>query len=365
MADKVIGVGIVGVTPGRSWATMSHIPALRALPGYEIVGVANSSMASSEAAAAACDIPRAFPDAAALANDPAVDLVAVTVKVPQHKVLVDAALDAGKMVYCEWPLGNGLKEAEEMAARAKSLGVRTAIGLQARSSPVIRYLRDLIREGYVGEVLSTTLIGSAMSQGAFINELHAYTNDRRTGATALTIPFGHTVDALCWCLGEFRELWATLEMRRKTFTVIETGEQHPMNIDDQIVVGGVLESGAVASVHYRGGLSRGTNLLWEINGTEGDLQVTSIAGHAQMFELTLLGGKGEDQAMSVLEIPARYRTVPPEIDSFAVNVGEAYARFAEGPEATDPVPDFDTAVVRHRLIDAVERAAASGERVTL
>jgi len=135
LVDGRIGVGVVGATPGRSWSTLAHIPALRLLPGYEVVAVANGSMASSQAAATALDLPRAFPDAAALARDPAVDLVAVTVKVPHHKALVDAALDAGKMIYCEWPLGNGLAEAEAMASRARSIGVRTAVGLQARSSP--------------------------------------------------------------------------------------------------------------------------------------------------------------------------------------------------------------------------------------
>ncbi len=82
MKKKIIGVGIVGVTPGRSWAAISHIPALRALPQYEIVAVANSTAASSEAAAKAFDIPHPHPDAAALARDPDVDPVAITVKVP-------------------------------------------------------------------------------------------------------------------------------------------------------------------------------------------------------------------------------------------------------------------------------------------
>ncbi len=182
--------------------------------------------------------------------------------------------------------------------------------------------------------------------------------------------FGHMVDALCWCLGEFREVSATLAMRRKTYTVIETQEQYPMNVDDQIVVGGVLESGAVVSIHYRGGVSRGTNLLWEINGTEGDLQITSMSGHAQTFgaqkfELTLRGGRGEDTGLKVLEIPGKYRAIPAEVEGFAVNVGGAYARFADGPGARDPVPDFDAALVRHRLLDAVERSAESGQRVTL
>ncbi len=365
MVNDKIKVGIVGVTPGRSWATISHIPALRGLPGYELVAVANSNEKSSASAAEAYDIPRSYGDAAAMARDPDVDLVAITVKVPQHRVLVDAALDAGKMVYCEWPLGNGLEDAVAMAEHARLAGVRTAVGLQARSSPVIRYVHDLIRDGYVGEVLSTTLIGSGMSWGPAVNVPHAYTHDRVNGATLLTIPFGHTTDALCYCLGEFKEVTATTAMRRQNYTVIETQEQRPMAVEDQIVVGGVLESGAVAAIHYRGGVSRGTNLLWEINGTEGDLQVTSFAGHAQMFELTLRGGHGEAAGLEVLPIPAAYRTVPDSIDGFAVNVAEAYARFAAGDSGIDPIPDFEDAVVRHRLLDAIERSAASGERVVL
>ena len=366
MQKKTIGVGLVGVTPGKSWAARTHVPALRTLPAYEIVGVANSSLASSQAAAKALDIPEALPDVRALAVDGKVDLVTVTVKVPHHKELVDAALDAGKMVFCEWPLGNGLAEAEAMAARAKELGVRTAVGLQARCSPTVRYVRDLIREGYLGKVLSTTLVGSAGVAGASeMPEAYTYLADRKNGATMLTIPFGHTIDALCWCLGDFREVWALSAMRRKSFTVAETKEVRPTNADDQIVIGGVLENGIVVSAHYRGGLSRGTTLLWEINGTEGDLQITAPLGHLQMSELTLRGGRDQDKQLAVMEIPAKYRTVSASLGGPAVAVAEEYARFAKGPATADAVPDFDAAVHLHTLLDAIERSAKSGERVTI
>ncbi|CAE6780198.1 Gfo/Idh/MocA family protein [Xanthomonas arboricola] len=364
MKDK-IRVGIVGVTPGRSWATVTHIPALQALPDYEIVAVANSHQASSEKAAKEFGIPKAFPSAAALAHDPDVDVVAVTVKVPFHKELVNAALDGKKQIYCEWPLGNGLVEAEAMAGRARELGIATAVGLQARSSPTIRYVRDLIRDGYVGKVLSSTLVGSAISNGATAPESLAYMFDQKNGASSFTIAFGHAIDALCWVLGEFREIDATLQTRCPTFIVEETKEVRPNDTHDQIVVGGVLENGTVVSAHYRGGLSRGTNLLWEINGTEGDLRITAPHGHLQMAELTLHGGRDDDSALSVMEIPAKYRTVPAELAGPAVAVAEAYARFAKGADTVEPPPDFDEAVKRHRLLDAIERSAATGTRIKL
>ncbi|WP_434093844.1 hypothetical protein [Streptomyces flaveolus] len=40
-----------------------------------------------------------------------------------------AAMSAGKSVLCEWPLGNGLAEAEDMAQQARGHGVSTVVGL--------------------------------------------------------------------------------------------------------------------------------------------------------------------------------------------------------------------------------------------
>jgi predicted dehydrogenase len=365
LMTDTIGVGLIGVTPGSSWASVTHVPALRSLPGYEVVAVANSSFESSQAAAYAMDIPKAFANAKELAADPEVDLVAVTVKVPHHLELVTAALDARKMVYCEWPLGANLTEAQTMANQARELGIRTAVGLQARSTPTVRYVRDLIRDGYVGEVLSTTLIGSGVSNGATEPQSSIYLNDRANGANVLTIALGHTLDGLCWVLGEFREVSATLATRRPAYTIKETQQVRSRDVHDQIAIDGVLTNGVVVSAHYRGGLTRGTNLLWEINGTQGDLQITAPSGHLQLAELTLFGGRGDDAGLSEMAIPGKYRTVPEELEGMAVTVGEAYARFNQGSDATDQIPDFNDGLKRHRLLDAIERSAASGERVTL
>lgn len=360
-----VGVGIVGLTPQRSWSARTHLPALRALQDFDVVAVANSTLDSSRAAAQASDIPHAFATAEELAGHPDVDLVAVTVRVARHRRAVDAALDAHKMVYCEWPLGVDLADAAAMADRAREVGVRTAVGLQARSTPTIRYVRDLVRDGYVGQVLSSTLVGSMGTIGASEVEANTYINDRAQGANGLTIAFGHTVDALCWVLGEFREVSATLATRRPTYQVSETQEVRTRDVDDQVAVNGVLTDGTVVSAHYRGGLSRGTNLRWEINGTEGDLEITAPVGHAQLASLTLRGAQGDEETLSPMAVPEEYRTVPADLSGPAVTVGEAYARFAEGPAATDPLPDFDDAVTRHRLIEAIERSAATGRRITL
>jgi predicted dehydrogenase len=363
--DKRIRVGIIGASPERGWAAEAHIPALKSLSDdFKITALSTSRRESADAASRLFGVPVAFDDHRDLVNRADVDVVAITVKVAYHLELATAALNAGKAVYCEWPLGNGLKEAETLAALAKKKGVLAVAGLQARSAPSVAYVHDLIKQGYVGEVLSTTLIGSGMGWGPTVEPYNAYTNDKKNGATMLSIALGHAADALCHCLGEVRELSATMAMRRKSFTIAETGETKPMKTDDQVLVTGLLEGGAAFSIHYRGGVSRGTNLLWEINGTEGDLQLTAAGGQAQIFEMTVQGGKGAQSLLKVLPVPQQYRWSPPQGPS--TNVAQAYARFARDyREGTHFCPTFEDAVTRHRMLNAIETSAASGRRQTL
>jgi predicted dehydrogenase len=362
---KRIRVGIIGANPDRGWAAQAHIPALTSLSDdFEITALSTSRRESADAAGKLFDVPLAFDNHHELVNSPAVDVVAVTVKVPHHLELATAALEAGKAVYCEWPLGNGLKEAETLAALAKKQGVLAVAGLQARSAPSVAYVDELIKQGYVGEVLSTTLIGSGMGWGPTVEPYNVYTNDKKNGATMLSIALGHTADALCYCLGEARELSATMTMRRKTFTIAGAGESRPMNAEDQVGVSGLLEGGAAFSIQYRGGVSRGTNLLWEINGSEGDLQLTATGGQAQIWEMDVRGGKGAQSALENLPVPGRYRWAPPQ--GPGTNVAQAYSRFARDyREGTHFCPTFDDAVTRHRMLNAIETAAATGRRQTL
>src|SRR5262249_17360345 len=120
---KRIRVGIVGVNPTRGFAAAAHIPALKALPHFEIVAVCTTNQTSAEKAARHFGIPMAFSDAGQLTGHPEVDLVVVTVKVPDHYAPVMKAIEAGKHVYCEWPLGRNTSEAKILLAAAEERGI--------------------------------------------------------------------------------------------------------------------------------------------------------------------------------------------------------------------------------------------------
>src|SRR6202048_2096163 len=199
---STLGVGIIGVSPVWGWAATAHIPALRALPHYEIRALSARSAESARAVGQVFGVSAVFADHEQLVTQPDIDVVAVTVKVPHHRELVTAALAAGKAVYCEWPLGRDLDDARAMAALAAEKGVRTVVGLQARQAPAIEFVQQLLSDGYVGEILSTSMVGLSVLGGTLVQP-NAYMLDKTNGANVLTVAFGHSLDTLNYVLGEF------------------------------------------------------------------------------------------------------------------------------------------------------------------
>ncbi|KAK4063673.1 hypothetical protein Trihar35433_8381 [Trichoderma harzianum] len=142
----IIRVGLIGLTPAqefastRSWTALGHLPSLLQSPSYEIVALANSSVESAKRSIEAHNLPsttKAYGSPEDIANDPEVDLIVVSVRVQKHYELIKPALLKNKKVFVEWPLGANLNEVEELTQLANSHGVQNAVGLQARSSPLM------------------------------------------------------------------------------------------------------------------------------------------------------------------------------------------------------------------------------------
>src|SRR5262249_12955868 len=102
MTDK-IRVGIVGATVtqgGSGWGQNAHVPALKALPGYELKAVCTAHEDTAKASAAAFGAQRAFHRFSDMAGDRDIDLIVVCVRVPRPRELVMAGLPAGETPLC-------------------------------------------------------------------------------------------------------------------------------------------------------------------------------------------------------------------------------------------------------------------------
>ena len=102
-------VGFIGAN-GR-WGPRAHVPALQRLPETEIYAVCTAHEDTARAAAEKYKVERAYSNDKEMDANPAVEAALVAVRVPAHYVLTKNALEAGKHVYCEWPLGKNTQEA--------------------------------------------------------------------------------------------------------------------------------------------------------------------------------------------------------------------------------------------------------------
>jgi predicted dehydrogenase len=362
MADK-IRLGLIGASVKGTWSARSHLPAVQASSEVELTATCTTRADSAEAARQAWGARLAFDDYRKMIASPEIDVVAVVVRVPSHYAPTKAALEAGKHVYCEWPLGRTTAEAVELAALAKARGLVTAIGLQARVNPALMYLKEQVEAGFVGEVMAVHV--SLMREGVLSRPSHrTWQRDAELGANTLTIANGHTVDAMRFVAGDFRRLSAVVATQAKQWLDTGTNTWLDVTSPDNVLVSGRLANGAVASVHIGAIPFAGSGYRMEIYGRDGTLVATG-EDSPQLSEVFLHGAKGNNK-LAPISVPKRFMVASPATPAGeAINVGQLYTLFAQAiRDGETRQPSSATAVDLHRLVDAIKAASDSGRDVT-
>src|SRR5436309_9042138 len=325
MAEK-IRLGLIGASVSGTWSSRSHLPAVRASADVELAAVCTTKADSAGAARRAWGAQLAFDDYHKMIASPEIDAVAIVVRVPSHYAPTKAALEAGKHVYCEWPLGRTTAEAVELAALAEARGLVTAVGLQARVNPTLMYMKEQVASGYVGEVMAVHV--SLMREGVLSRPSNrTWQRDAELGANTLTIANGHTVDAMRFVAGDFSRLSAVVATQAKQW--LDTGTKTLLDVTspDNVLISGRLATGAVASVHIGAIPFAGSGYCMEIYGRDGTLVATG-EDSPQLGEVVLHGVKSGD-TLAALPVPERFAFASPGTPSGeAFNVGQMYALFA-------------------------------------
>jgi predicted dehydrogenase len=363
MADK-IRLGLIGASVKGTWSARSHLPAVRASQDVELTAVCTTKADSAEAARQAYGARLAFDDYHKMVASPEIDAVAVVVRVPSHYAPTKAALEAGKHVYCEWPLGRTTTEAVELAELAKAKRLVTAVGVQARVNPALMHMKEQVQAGFVGEVLAVHV--SLLREGVLSRPSHrTWQRDIELGANTLTIAAGHTVDAMRFVVGDLSRLSAVVATQAKQWLDTGTGTLLDVTSPDNVLLTGRLANGAVASVHVGAIPFAGSGYRMEIYGREGTLVATG-EDSPQLGKVLLHGAKRDDK-LAPMPVPERFTIAAPGTPSGeASNVGQMYTLFAQAIRSgRSQQPTFETAVDLHRLIDAIRQASDGGCEVTL
>jgi predicted dehydrogenase len=149
----------VGVVGGGSIAK-AHVLAVRSLRSYfgsdgrypEVVAIADVVPEVAEQAARSYGIERWTSDWMELIQDDSIDMITIAVPNDQHETIAVAAAREGKHVMAEKPLAHTVESGRRMLAAVREADVVHSVNLNYRAIPAIRYARELIGEGAIGEI---------------------------------------------------------------------------------------------------------------------------------------------------------------------------------------------------------------------
>jgi len=353
MNNEKIKIGIIGL---GDWAKYGHIPVLQALKDdYEIIAVASRRKEIAEQYAAQFNIKHAFDDEQALIEHPDVDLVAVLAPAMEHARLARAVITAGKDVYSEWPLTTNTGESAALLALAEAKGVRHVVGLQRRLGPSARFMRDLVKQGYVGNVRAVHMTVSADAFVPTMPGKYKWAFPESNFSHVLSIYGGHFMDMLFQAVGFPEKLTAVIENQFPFFTVEETGEQIPTTNPNEAMVIGKLEDGGLFSIQIEGAQKHKTGLQIDITGTEGVLRITNPLAFGNKEDNVIDGMKGDAKSLAVIPLPAAYNYLPvSHLDASSQDMAYLYDVYAQDRKnGTSEASNFGDAMKQHYLIDQI------------
>ncbi|KAJ5406057.1 NAD-binding Rossmann fold oxidoreductase family protein [Penicillium sp. CMV-2018d] len=355
-----IRIGIIGLSPG-AWAANAHLPYLQSPDSkFEIVAVCNSTVESAAKSVKDLKLPgrvKTYGNVEDIADDKDIDLVVCATRVDRHYKSILPSLKAGKDVFVEWPLGRNLEEAKGLLDAAKQHNVRiAAVGLQGRFDAAVETLKDILAEGRIGKVLSTTITSQGLIGGQSELEYQTYLIDRESGGSLLSIPASHLLDTVREVLGNFASMQSLLANQCPLVKIIKADssvlkENVKKTTPDHIMIQGTLDSGAVFSATVRGGppFKGSPGLVWSIYGEKGEIRILGPSAFIELAGTTSFEVYNFDTD-DVEQVELKKGAFA-EMNPMNRNLARLYEAIAAGDKSL--FCDFEEAVKRHEFIEEI------------
>jgi predicted dehydrogenase len=129
-----------------------HIPAYKA-SGFHMIGGYDLKPEAAEKTVQEHGLEKVYGSLDEVLLDPLVHIVDIAVVAWEQKNIVAKAVAAGKHMLCQKPFSHHYAEAVEMTDLAEQAGLKIAVHQQFRWSSIIRAVRCLLLQGWIGEVL--------------------------------------------------------------------------------------------------------------------------------------------------------------------------------------------------------------------
>jgi predicted dehydrogenase len=361
MTDKV-RIGVIGT----GFGVRVHLPGFARTDAVEVVGVCSARKDRAHAVAEQFGVPFATDDYRELIARDDVEVVDIVTPPGTHREIALAAFDAGKHVLCEKPLALNAFQARDMYERARSSGLLHIVNHEMRFDPVRRYIRRLVREGYLG-TMRFLVLGVHVNHGEDPGQEPYY-----YGWAVLAEPGGgfvmalltHQLDLMRFCFGDIYDIQtrsAIFKTERPMLTFdyrdgdpigadTPTEGVRPVDAEDTVAFNGVMSSGALLSVSGSWVLHFPTGIRLDAYGDRGTLH---LQPDGRLFGARV--GEGELKELSVPgelflpEVPGEHRLMP----GFIALVNELAAEVRGGTITPDVLATFQDGYRLQVVMDRV------------
>ena len=357
-------VGIVGV----GWGTVVHVPAFRAASGFEVVGLCARDASKLDRLAEEHAIACMSTDWREFVRSDELDVVSVAAPVALHHPITLAALEAGKHALCEKPLALSVEQCREMVDAAGDSGRATATCFELRWLPERARVRQLVRDGTVGDPYFVRLSqsGSYWHPTRKLQELWMYDIDQ--GGGYLNGLLAHDIDFVCSLFGRPVEVCADVRTSVPTRTLPDGGTLN-VSADDTSALLVRLDSGALAVLSASVVGIHTSGARFEAFGAHGSI-VGSLGGRQPGG---LSAGTVDENGLTAVEpeqrLPTHADTIPDRGASALIRAMalmlEDWAPGIDGGTTGNPIPSFDDGLTVQRVIEAARASARGSGWVTI
>jgi predicted dehydrogenase len=342
VSGRTHAVGIVGV--GN--ISGAHLEAFATIPEWDVVAVCDVVPERAQAAADTFGIPLVYDNIdKMLANDD-IEIVDVATQPEPRVRLASAVIDAGKHLLCEKPLCRDAADAEALAAAANAAGIVHAVCHEYRYFPLHRTMRQLVQDGFVGD-LRVVALERTMNSGFWFPPDH-WMRDRAVGGGFLLQALVHSLDLVRYVCDDFE-----LDVLQSSGD--QTGAPAGTDMQDSVAMTGRIAGDALFDAWGGWRVAQPEGVRWSIHGSTGSLRLESHSHRTAEPDATLLGGAHDGEG-ELLEPAAgtELPDVPEEIGlmgAMFVALANDVLSAIDGTEGPHCFSTFDDAA---RLMRAVE-----------
>jgi len=362
MAESRVRIGVNGVGFG---ATV-HIPAFQS-EGLDVVAVCARREERAADAAQRFDISNTFTDYREMLQMDGLDAVSIVTPVASHYQMTMDALDAGKHVICEKPFTNNQAQSYEAWQKAENTGLTAMIAHEFRFASGRMRVKELIDEGYIGQLHMALLKLVIGPRGGFQARPLSAGDDDAQGGGFLGGLGSHYIDCLRHWFGEVESVSGQLNTHFGDRIHPDSGETVQATSDDTFHIVLRFVGGGWAAMTGTSAAPFGSGGGIEIYGRDGTLVTPHTGlGFNPPPHGKILGARPGDEALTELPIPDRLEPFSDDRDDRMMPFRLLTREFLRGiDEGISPAPNLYDGYRCQQVLDAVRESSKTGRVVRI